>query len=137
MGAIKAILIAVAALFVIGGVILAQAAIRFDLALNPIVAPIRTKVGPWGEMTALTPAPFSIGEDGSKIRSRLDRAGFARVPDGEVWQIYADEIGAGYELYTREGNDLICAKGYYAFVSFGAHGDLLSAKGTVHEHGCL
>ena len=135
--ALKYIGSALATLVVIGTSVLAQAANRFDLLLNPIAAPIKLNVGPWGEMIDLTPKPFSIGASQSNIIKSIKRAGFSRTPDDEVWALYSNEISDGYALYQREGNNLVCAIEFYVFVKFDDFGFLVSAKGTEHEHGCL
>jgi MFS family permease len=119
------------------GAFLAQSVYRFELLLNPVVAPIRSGVGPWGEMIELTPKPFSVGEELTDVTVTLERAGFTREPDEDVWVRYESEILDGYQLYLREGNNLACNIKYYMFAKFDGESRLVSAKGTVHEHGCL
>jgi len=135
--ALKIIGVGLAILIVAAGAILAQATYRFDLAFNPVVAQIKSGSGAWGEMIALTPNPFSVGETKPAILRLLNRAGFEREPDDNVWVRYEDEIHNGFELYLREGNTWFCNISYYAFVKFDENDDLVLAKGTVHEHGCL
>lgn len=124
-------------LIVGAGVMFAQATYRFDLAFNPVVSQIRTGSGTWGEMIELTPKPFSVGNKKTDVVDRLNRAGFTRVEDENVWARYEGKINNGYELYLRAGNTWVCNISYYSFIKFDANGRLASAKGTVHEHGCL
>jgi len=92
---------------------------------------------PWGNMVDLTPTPFSVGDYRKVVTKRLQTAGFHATPTERVWVRYASEISEGFELFQREGDNLICRIQIYTFVKFDDNGRLLAAKGTWHEHGCL
>jgi hypothetical protein len=135
-GVLKNTLVVIGVTILIGGAALAQLLFRFDLAMNPVAVPIRHYSHPWGKMTDLTPSPFEIGTPRDTVVKKLANFGFEETPAEAVWGRYKSEVRDGFELFQREGDDLICRIQIYAFVKFDSEGRLSSAKGTWHEHGC-
>ncbi len=135
-GTLKITVVAIGLIFLISGAVLAQLVLRFDLAMNPVVSPIRLYSHTWGKMTDLTPSPFKIGTHREAVVKRLANFGFEKTPAEAVWGRYGNEIRDGFELFQREGDDLICKIQIYVFVKFNDEGRLSFAKGTWHEHGC-
>ncbi|MEO3414101.1 hypothetical protein AAFO92_05530 [Roseovarius sp. CAU 1744] len=129
----------IAVLFVITGLAVLNSFKRFDLRFNPIANEIRNGLNTYSssERVALIPELFMPGELREAVVKKLNNAGFERTPSSQVWMRYQNEINVGREVFTREANRFPCNIRMYVFLGFDGQGDLETAQGTQHEHGCM
>lgn len=119
--------------------VVSHAFVRFDLLFNPIVSEIRNDPDAtrWGELTALTPDPFKIGEDRTLIHKKMLKAGFKRVDYDSLWRRYFSRIDNEEEVFVRDASRVPCTIKVYVFLRFDINQELDLAEGTQHEHGCM
>ena len=139
MRTLKVVGILVLSILVLGGLYLFNAMERFDLKLNRVVEEIRSdpNVEAWGDRTPLVPSQFKLGESRESVLRVLEKGGFERIPDDDVWARYQYEIDEGRALYVREAHNIACNIYIYVFIEFSDTNELTFAEGTQHEHGCL
>ena len=119
--------------------LVAQGFFRFDLQLtNPVIAKINARQDRrWGSLTELTPDVFRKGMSENEVLGLLTRQGFVRMTEETLWERYRADFERGDWIFFREANIIACKVNAYVFVRFAGDRTMLSAQGTVHEHGCL
>jgi len=136
----KAFKLVGASLFVLilaAGAILAQAAYRFDLRIDPIAGSIMREAAQksWSLRVSLTPRPFAKGEPRSVILEKLAKSGFDGIPSD--LKFIEPLIREGEVAFIRQGTNLACGYDLLVFLTFDDIGALTTADGAMIESGCL
>jgi hypothetical protein len=116
-----------------------QSADRFDLDRDPITRQIK-QLGAgnlWETRVPLVPEPFSLKADRTDPEHELTAAGFSRDRgDNLSAGLLQQDVDGRREIYSPEGNTLVCNIQFYVIVAFDSNSKLSFAEGAEYEHGC-
>jgi hypothetical protein len=73
----------------------------------------------------------------SDVNEILANDGFVRMTEKTLRERYRAEFERGDWIFSREANTIFCNINAYVILRFDGDRTLVSAQGTVSEHGCL
>jgi len=91
----------------------------------------------FGDRVELVQNPFEERESRKSVIRKLNKSGFKKIPNDQVWARYQYEIENGREIYAREAANIVCNSKIYVFIDFDQSNHLIFAQGTIHGHACL